>query len=68
MNSLGATQNGGSLGVTLIGWIFNAGLSGAAGYFVGKHTGEPIATAVASAFLGLPGMALATIYAVGKNK
>ena len=45
------------------GLLVNAVICGAAGYFVGKHTGSPIGTAAASAIFGLPGMFVATLLA-----
>ena len=56
-----------SAGGLLMGWLANAAISGAAGYVVGKHTGSPVGTAVASAIFGLPGMLIATIVAPKKG-
>jgi hypothetical protein len=41
----------------------HAAIAGAAGYVVGKHTGAPVGTAVASALFGFPGMFIATVVA-----
>ena len=49
------------------GLLFRAVLNGAAGYFVGQRTGEPVVTTVASVLFGLPGMLVATVYAVREN-
>lgn len=48
-------------GQVLFGFLFHAALSGTAGYFVGKQIGSPVATAVASALFGMPGMLVAAI-------
>ncbi|MFA4971438.1 MAG: hypothetical protein WC683_02410 [bacterium] len=65
ISSLAGTSGLSSFGT---GSILTVVIAAAAGYFVGKQLGYPVAGAVATGLLGLPGMLGVAVYSSYKRK